>query len=180
MAYLPQDQGWMSEGELAALERWALIETASLPGVILELGSYRGLSTSALTLGGTVVCVDTWDGRALDRPGEGNGSYEAFLGNMRRLGRMDRVVALRMPTQEALKILRGTAVRLALIDADHSEAAVYADAVGVWELLVPCGMVAFDDANRPGVRAALDRLAKEKGLDVKRATGKLAWVRKLG
>lgn len=55
-------QGWMFEADLLHLRKRCVEAPRSLP--ILEIGSYRGLSTAVLSENHLVVCVDPKIGRA--------------------------------------------------------------------------------------------------------------------
>lgn len=178
--FLPQDQGWMSVEELEALRALAL-STFAVPGRVVELGVWKGLSTSALATAlhfqEKVVCVDTFEGTK-GEPCEGVNTYEQFRLNAFRL-RFDRQVELHVQTTAcALAELhrRGERVRFALVDADHSTEAVRADTIGVAKLLSPGGIVAFDDVTTITVADALEQLGLLRQL---RLVGdKLGWVRR--
>jgi hypothetical protein len=180
--YLPQDEGWMSVECLDQLYE-AAEETKRLEGQVLELGCWKGLSASALTLAGPVVCVDWFRGNPLHRGATGLSTYDSladFTRNMRSLGRAGLVRLLPTTTREALGELaeEGFRARLVLIDASHREEDVYADLVGVWPMLVTGGYVFIDDADWDEVNRA--RLRFERGTGVKfygePRDRKLTWV----
>lgn len=156
--FLPQDQGWMSVEELRFLRHIATGASAN-GGFALELGTYKGLSTSALAQGAVTICVDTFTGT----PGESTGgqdTFAAFLANMEKVGLRSSVVVLRTTTGVALQLLRGTPIGCALVDASHQEQDALADMEGAWDLLMPGGTLLVDDLDhrdQPGVRKAVAR-----------------------
>lgn len=161
--YLPQDQGWMAPTELDELRYAAEVQTKGLPGGILELGIWKGLSTSALRFGGVVTCVDNFGGN----PEQRYSSKPYFLENMNRLHALDRVRLLEMNTRDALAQLQGDGerFRVILVDADHAEEPAYLDMMGAWALLVPGGYLFIDDLNWQTVDRARRRFERMSGTE---------------
>lgn len=128
-----------------------------LPGrkEFLEIGSFEGRSTvwlveNMLEDGGTITCVDTWEG------GEEHGfsvmenAEERFDRNMARL-------AERFPARDLVKFKSpslGAMISLAdnnylhdfiYIDGSHTAPDVLTDAILAWPLLKKGGIIVFDD-----------------------------------
>jgi predicted O-methyltransferase YrrM len=157
--YVPASEGWMVDREMNLLYETA----ASLPeemGVILEIGSWKGRSTSALTLAGTTVCIDTFTGSAEHTKDGPVDTYADFVNNMESVGRLHRVVILRGRSEAMLPLLANTKVRLAFIDGSHEEKDVAGDIAGVWPLLTPGGVMFLDDIDWEGVLKAANAFAQ--------------------
>jgi predicted O-methyltransferase YrrM len=166
--YLPGSEGWMTPSELDSLYE-AAEETRGLPGGLLELGSYKGLSTSALALSGPVTCVDSFGGDP-DSPASTRQDFER---NMRSLGRWDLVTLVPRTTREGLAQLSaaGFRARLVLVDASHEEEDARLDMAESWPLIVPGGLLFVDDLDNryapgahPGVHAAAARFERDHGV----------------
>jgi hypothetical protein len=145
---------------------------AQVPGdmAIVELGSYKGMSTAHLATGAKegagapVFAVDPWD-----LPGNPYGKHgysapivrDEFERQLRALRLWTRVTPIRGFSTEVAAAWEGPKVGLLYIDADHSEAAVRAD-VEAWRPHLADGHVlAFDDLDtprNPGVRVVVDEL----------------------
>jgi hypothetical protein len=166
--------GWMTLDELHALE--ASADDDSLPGHILELGVWKGRSTVALArLGNIVICVDTFNGTP-GEPCSGTDTYADFMGEIQKRGLSQRIIIFRASTANALSALRGTPIRLTLVDADHSAESCLADLRGSWDLLVPGGILYADDVDQKGPRDAVAQFSREKNVTFEQVTGKLARV----
>jgi predicted O-methyltransferase YrrM len=147
--------GMMPPEQLYAIYRWAV--TWHGRGDIVELGSWVGLTTSYLATAcrvrgeGRVHAVDTFEGTK-----EGGGHYSsiekydgstlaAFRGNIHRAGVDDLVNVMVGYTSDAAQQYRGRPIRLLLIDADHSFAAVKRD-FQLWSpMVMPGGLIVFHD-----------------------------------
>jgi predicted O-methyltransferase YrrM len=163
--YVPEVEGWMSP-----LECNLLYETAmSMPeemGLLLEIGSWKGRSTSALTLAGPTICIDTFAGSAEHTQNGPVDTFGDFINNMESVGRLFRVVILHGLSQTVLPSLMGTKIRLALIDGSHEEKDVASDLAGVWPLMVPGGVMFLDDVDWPGVVKATNDFCQTHGVQV--------------
>ncbi|GJE43028.1 class I SAM-dependent methyltransferase [Methylobacterium soli] len=151
------------------------------PGVIVEIGAWKGASTLHLArsleahgVEGIVIAVDTWLG-AVDHWADAtlfgelameNGYpslYRTFLANVLREGLADRVVPLPLDSVNAAELmrLRGLTADIIHLDAGHEEASVAADLRAWWPVLRPGGLLIADDYDSlggrfPGVTRAVD------------------------
>ena len=166
-------RGFMWARELIHLNVVAYdLRERGVPGGVLEVGSYCGLSACALAQPGPLTCVDTFrdawkpeDRHAYTRP--------EFDANMKLMGLRPRVIERN--SREALPMLRdrGEKFRLILIDAGHAYLEAKTDIQNAVPLLSPGGALVIDDWTQDEVkRAALDSaltIALPKG-------GKLAFA----
>lgn len=127
---------------------------------VLEIGSFEGRSTvwfieNFLDDGGTIHCVDTWEGGAEHVNGEMEGSKGRFDRNMDRATRKRPSVAveeLHMTSDGALAAMlfgeiglgRGS-YDLVYVDGSHLARDVLTDACMAWPLLKTGGFMVFDD-----------------------------------
>ncbi len=144
--YLQQTEGWMQPWELDFIYETATKISERL-GPLLEVGSYKGLSTSALTLAGTTYCVDSWrndpsTGRLVDY-------FPDFEKNLKKLGRWDRVVILRGDSRSIMPFIRDQSFRLVLVDANHDFEFVRSDLENGWRVLNSEGYLIVDDFQNP-------------------------------
>jgi predicted O-methyltransferase YrrM len=149
--HFPTDvRGWMN-----ALEGETLYNLAR-DRVVLELGSYAGLSTLCMAQSASrVVACDTFDGRATYAPGL---TFPEFWTNISRYGFADKVTALVGTSCSALPFL-APIFDMVFIDADHSYDAVLHDLQASVKLLKPGGILACHDygmGDRPDVKKAID------------------------
>jgi predicted O-methyltransferase YrrM len=159
-------EGWRVREDLVLL--YLLARDLSGDGTVLEIGSYKGLSTAALAFGaihgGRRLPIHTVDPHTGDRQvleaGEGDewgSSVEEFERNMRWAGIEDAVVAHVMRSDELAARWPGEPVRLLFVDGWHSYGAVRRDLDDWLPLLSPHGAVVVDDyANYDEVRDAVD------------------------
>lgn len=140
---------------------------------IVELGSFKGMSTAYLASGARdgegahVWAIDPWD-----LPGNPYGKHgysapivrEEFERQLRALRLWSRVTPVREFSTAAAADWPGPSVGLLFVDADHSEAAVRAD-VAAWRPHLALGhVIAFDDLDtprNPGVRVVVEELVAE-------------------
>lgn len=190
---VPMSEGYMTDPEVAAIA-WACVCTrrADVYGGVLEVGAYKGRTTSALMLAcdtpGDVVVVDTFTG-GKDLPDED--VFDAFRRNLvlaHSVAALDGVEVIRGDSRVVLPELRsvGRRFRVELIDGDHSEEGAFADLCNAWEMLSPGGFLFVDDANFTEVGHAIERWLKSDGSAVVRVdawmgsvTSKLAYFRKV-
>lgn len=138
---------------------------------IVELGSYKGMSTAHLATGAKegrgahVWAVDPWD-----LPGNPYGKHgysapivrDEFERQLRGLRLWSRITPIRAFATDAAASWTGPKVGLLYIDADHAEASVRADAQAWAPHLAEGHVLAFDDLDtprNPGVRVVVDELA---------------------
>lgn len=143
----------------------------SVPGDIVEIGSWQGRSTAFLaqacedTDNGVVHAIDTFKGNPGNeqayRVGEADLSdlESNFRRNMADAGLAHRVVVHAKTSVEAAREVRAHVgvARLICIDAEHTYMAVKADLEQYADLLAPGGLFVFDDYSRsfPGVAQAI-------------------------
>jgi predicted O-methyltransferase YrrM len=116
---------------------------AGRPGVrMLEIGSFEGRSAiwflqHVLTHpSSTLTCVDEWWSQA---------ARVRFDHNLRVVGVAARVRALAVRSLDGLPSLRGERFDVVYVDGCHAAPAVLMDAVLAWDLLLPDGVLIFDD-----------------------------------
>ncbi len=116
--------GWMTEAEL----QW-LYETAQRMESVVEVGSWKGRSTHALSSGcpGVVTAVDHFRGNAgysdMLQEAQDADVYEQFLKNTRALSNVKVICASSL---EGVKQIPGL-VDMVFLDAGHTEADIRAD-----------------------------------------------------
>jgi len=159
-----QAEGWRYFEDLALL--YLLARDVPGPGVTLEVGSYKGLATTALGKGveagghAPVHTVDphTGDRQALEEAGRAAISSEAdLLATIRRASLGHVVRAHTMTSHELVTYWNGEAIRILFVDGWHSYEAVRADLEDWIPHLDRGGVVLVDDyANYDEVRSAVE------------------------
>lgn len=150
--------GWMAEAELEYLA--SLAERSQC---ILELGSWRGRSSSALAANtkGIVVCTDTFQGSVEHHQMlQGKPTSGLWFEFQQNTSRYDNIWPLHANSLAAAKIISKGPMRfdLIFIDASHDYDSVKAD-IEAWQpLLAPGGILCGHDAYRWGVKAAVKQL----------------------
>ena len=151
-------EGWMADTELTYLA-----SLAERSHCILEVGSWKGRSTSALAhhSPGIVVAVDTWQG-SVEHQAElkgkpASGVFHAFSANV---ARYDNIWPLLANSQTGARIISHSPMRfdLIFIDASHDYESVKADIVAWLPLLAPGGILCGHDYMRWGVKSAVRQL----------------------
>jgi predicted O-methyltransferase YrrM len=156
-----------------------LAASQTLSGDIVEIGSWQGKST--LYLAHSLVVNPTGKLYAIDHfkgnPGK-EALYQAqqkdlsdlksiFESNMRRFNVDKKITLLNMPSSQASRTLtkKKIQIRLLFIDGCHEYAGVKQDFVQFYDLILPGGIIVFDDFshNFAGVLAYIDE-AIEAGL----------------
>ena len=162
---------------------------AEKPRLIIEVGTWKGGSAlhmagvlEAAKLPGTILCIDTWLGALefwtdLTDP-ERYGSlrhehgwptvYFQFLANVCHRSLQHRIVPFPQTSATGALWLRYYGLRgdLIYLDGSHEEDDVYQDVLDYWEVLTPGGTIFGDDWSWDGVRVAVERFAREKGVKV--------------
>ncbi len=145
-------------GHLTLVECIALADRTSRlssDSVVLEIGSYLGLSSSLicknLNADSKLYCIDTWENDAMS---EGKrDTYELFNKNMQAYA--NRFVALRGRSDVVVKSW-DTPIDFLWIDGDHSYEGCYADLSNWFPFVKKGGWVGLHDYRHPcGVKDAV-------------------------
>lgn len=126
MPYRLEIDGWMSEGELQQIERWA--RTVPENGVVVEIGSMLGRSAAAWGLSvpnsAKVYCIDTWINDVQYPATESGGirehcnSIEEFLENV---GDIKTIVAVQgRSMNEISEEIQQLTPNIVFLDASHT------------------------------------------------------------
>lgn len=145
----------MSENiEIEALERWCK-EKECKDMLLIEIGSFKGKMTACLAQFGDVIAVDLFgnieDG--FSKPQEiGQNTFQEFIGNMIRLGLIDRVYPVVSSSRffKLFEFPNNLEADIVLIDAGHFYTQVAQDFMYVESQLVTRGLMIFHDYKRPG------------------------------
>jgi len=151
----PNIQGWMTAKEL----QW-LYDTAREMNSIVEVGSWRGLSTHALLAGcrGIVYAVDTWEGspnelNAAHADAKTQNIYEQFISNV---GMFKNLVPIRNESTAAAKLFDHESIDMVWLDGCHMNDFVKADFTA-W--FPKCRkLICGHDLDMPTVKKALDEM----------------------
>jgi hypothetical protein len=151
----PPIQGFMTTPEL----QW-LYDTAKNMQSIVEIGSWRGLSTHALLAGcrGPVYAVDTWEGspNELDAAHSEVKTQDIYAQFIENVGMFKNLIPMRMESLEAAKLFEPESVDMVWIDGCHMIDHVKAD-YAAW--FPKCRkMICGHDIDMPTVRKALDEM----------------------
>lgn len=188
-AELSRGEGWVTAAQARLLWEAA---AALRPGAqIVEIGSYRGLSTTVLaraaSAGVRVVAIDPHGGnepqplqRARTTTADGEADHRAFLANLTRAGVAEKIRHVRKRSQEALGDVEGD-VDLLFIDGDHGFRPALDD-IRRWGPRVPLGgtLLLHDSFNAVGViRAQLRTLVFGDRFAFVRRRGSLSEYRRV-
>jgi cephalosporin hydroxylase len=147
------------------------VETAENGYHFVEIGSHQGRSTAYLAtkilksgkkikLDACDIWTDYWD--------------QVFLNNMRKVGVVNRITPLHMPSVQAAKLYKDKSLDFIWIDADHTYEAVKED-IEAWfpKLKSHRYLAGHDYGNRefPGVKQAVDEF-----FDGKAEQAFLSWI----
>lgn len=130
----------MSPGDMHALDEFAKLHR---PGLAVEVGSWKGLSTSYLARhAGVVYCVDTWQAAKstphMAQEAQQRDILSIFRGNIFNLGLYGKVKPLVMTSIEAARIFRDGCADMVFIDCDHVYTSITQD-IHAWALKVKKG-----------------------------------------
>ncbi len=147
--------GMMPPEQLSEIFRMA--RNWPVEGDIVELGSWVGLTTCYLATAarvrgrGHVYAVDTFEGTMeggqtyKSVKAMGGQTYTSFMEQVRKAGVTSLVTPLVGLTTEIANQYPGRAIRVLLIDADHSYGGVKADFEKWSPLVAPGGLIIFHD-----------------------------------
>jgi predicted O-methyltransferase YrrM len=174
------DGGERPEGWGATHWVFEEIFRAAQPGLIIEVGSWKGASAvhmallcKQLELPATIICVDTWLGSpehilkprfsaALERRWGYPQLYYRFLANVIKWKCEDIIVPFPNTSENAAVVLSRKEVKadIIYIDAAHEYEAALRDYAAYWELLNDGGYLVGDDyISWEGVTKAADEFA---------------------
>jgi len=157
-------EGFLLEGQ----EKWLFKSARLLPDSanIVEIGSYKGRSTTCLAFGcrGTkkrVFAVDSFDGEVWES--EYRTVFEDFKQNIDRCGLSVYVEPVKGLSTQVAKHW-DKPIHFLFIDGSHQYEDVMADFAGFFPHVVPDGLVAFHDVCEgwPGVWKAWHETFKQK------------------
>ncbi|MDD5673064.1 MAG: class I SAM-dependent methyltransferase [Chitinivibrionales bacterium] len=141
--------GWLTENEAALL--WNLARSCTGKGVILEIGSFKGKSTSYIGHGskaGAGVKVYTVDPHAgYANIGQGS-TWEDFKKNIAAAGVNDIVVPIVGVSEEVVKTFTEP-IEFCFIDGDHDYEPAKLDFNLWFPKIIDGGMIAFHDSVYP-------------------------------
>lgn len=149
-------KGFFSVAEGRFLYNYIL--KSPVQGVIVEIGSMRGLSTmyladAAKQRGEKVYAVDPHPEKYDVDFNYGKSICEEFKANVAKHGFTDTIIHLEISSEEALRSW-SLPVKLLFIDGEHTYDAVKVD-VGWLNHVAPGGLASFHDAGTPGVLQAM-------------------------
>lgn len=164
ISYAATVEGWCAPTELEYLA-----SVAEKSHCILEVGSWKGRSTSVLAqhTPGIVVAVDTFQGSVEHQPElkgkPASGVYHAFSANT---SRYDNIWPLLANSLSAARIISHGPMRfdLIFIDASHDYESVKADIQAWLPLLADGGILCGHDYMRWGVKSAVRQLVPKHRL----------------
>lgn len=179
-----QIPGWCEPEQGRKLYELAA-EGASLGGVLVEVGSFKGLSSTWIGWGGRsageqpqVYCLDTFTGGAAGRWNVD--VVDEFAANAAYAGLRDTCI----PVQGVFKHTLASwpaerRVSFLYIDGEHSYAQARADFNGWVKHCVPGALIAFDDciADYPGVLRLQQELADDPSLELLGRTDAMVYWR---
>ena len=136
---------------------WALRETESVEGCVVEVGAWRGVTTSVLAshTSAVVVAIDPWIGPLNEV------NLNAFLD---ATSSFSNVVYERKTFGQAVREWNHGPARLIFIDAAHDYANVAHDLAAARRLICDGGMIALHDTDNaafPGCRRAVYEVAEQ-------------------
>lgn len=140
-------------GHITVWQRWFTENIQQQPIRILEVGSWQGGSTLWLLdqviaeRGGSITCVDTWEGSSEHGflATMGLQLEELFDANISRSGHGEQVEKRKGCSQDVLPQLAGQLFDFIYIDGAHESDLVLQDALNAHPLLAPGGFLVFDD-----------------------------------
>jgi predicted O-methyltransferase YrrM len=153
----PDLQGWFSEANQKALLSTLETNCAGINSPkILEIGSWKGLSTSVIAKylkprNGHVYCVDSWQGNegvgAIHKTAQYKDILSTFRRNMNLLGYSSMVHPLVGKCDEILPLLSDKTFDLIFIDADHRKTPLLNDLNHAARLVKANGIICGDDCD---------------------------------
>lgn len=168
--HISRFNGWLERDEAFFLYELSKMVEDEL--AIVEIGSYEGKSTVALSAGSkkNVIthAIDPHTGDISEvSVGIKVDTYRNFVSNLLASGVFNKVVVKRMYSHDAAKEYKGPPIGLLFIDGWHTKDAVIMDIDSWLPFLDPHGIVVFDDWGDAevwaGISNRLDNLPKLLG-----------------
>ncbi len=162
----PEIEGWFAGANKVVLKD--LVERAKTPRIVLELGSFRGLSSKFLAgilrRKDTLICIDHWLGSEEHHRREDwrellSTLHQVFLKNL--WDYREWVIPMRTTTHDGLRELRKLGIKpdVIYVDASHDEEGVYQDVRDCMEFF-PEAEICGDDWTQHSVRMGVIRAAE--------------------
>ncbi len=156
--FLELSEGWCSTEELNYLYEHVWQHTQN-GGTALNIGCYKGLSCSAISLAcENVCCIDVFEPSNSTPEVDRVATAARWFENMERLKLRERISLMVMPSYMALPILleAGQVFDFIFVDASHEYQDVLTDIRYCERMLEPGGEIVLDDfvGNHPGIRKA--------------------------
>ena len=178
MPVLARVEGYLYPHEAVFL--YWLARSGPGDGVVVEIGSYKGLSTLCMARG---LAARGGGGRIVSIDPHLHGTEREFRRNLERFGVAARVDVIVEPSSEAAgRLARARAV---FIDGDHAEASADADFRAWLPHIEPGGFIAMHDSTElglaPGPLAVARRVMTEgAAFDRVGTIGTITWGRRRG
>lgn len=152
----------VNQRQMAVLEKHLGAIQQALPGAIVEVGAFRGVTTRRMA-----EVAPTQSVFAVD-PYIGYGGSDVDLASFEaRTAGVGNITHIRKPSGAALADLAQTAISFIFIDAVHDYVNVRFDGASWFALLQPGGVIAFHDVDElgfAGTRRAVWELAQRATL----------------
>lgn len=150
-------EGWLSQSEAELLFTCA---SNSASRNVIEIGSYKGRSTTALALGsqvnGQVFAIDPHTGdKTQVNAGLQIDTFNEFIENMNRLGLKQRVTSVRLTSQEAFVANNYAEVGVVFIDGWHDTDEVFHDISESAQFCTSLHTILIDDFHQKQVEAGI-------------------------
>lgn len=155
----------MTSYDMATLE--GIVETIK-PAVSLEIGSWKGISSSIIARHSQVLyCVDTWrggsepDASSMVEEAKDIDVFQVFEHNLKVQGLRDKVKPLYMSSEEAQLIVKKGSFNFIYIDGGHGFDDIMMD-LNWWDYLAPGGTLAghdFDEGHYEVMKAVRNKFS---------------------
>ena len=180
---LPLDMhGWFTPANQLKLKEF--VEKLQ-PKIAVEIGTWLGVSAiytaKLLPKNSKLYCIDPWE-PYVEMAGvkeceiRFNTAYEQFLSNCIHNNVADKIIPLKMRSQEAVKLLATVNnIDLIYVDGSHQEDDVYNDILAWYPKLSKIGIICGDDVFIEGVRKGYTKAASKLNLKVQ-VYGNFWWL----
>lgn len=144
--------------------------------IIVELRSFLGASAvhmaDYIPPYGKIFCVDPWSEKTELHNAEGENVlyfppalYRQFLSNVIQAGSTDKIIPVRMTSQNAAKTLT-VFPHLVFVNSSHDEKCVYPDIKNWYAKLAEKGIICGDGWINPKIQRSVIRYAKENNIAI--------------